>query len=555
MSGKITITPYGGLGEIGMNCMLIESEKTAILIDCGLMFSELDTFGVQFLIPNFTHILAKKDKIKAIFATHGHEDHIGAIPFAIKAGLRAPIYSSQFTSLMIRERLKDSGLEEAVKLNVLAPGAHVDIGDFRITTASVNHSIIDAFALFIDTPLGKIIHTGDFKLDASPHFGDVFAHQEFKKAGDEGVLLLMSDSTNVEREEHALLDSDIKENMEEMFKKAEGMILVSMFSSNVGRMANIFSVAKKLGKKIALTGRSMEQNMRLAHERGAVDLDIAGLIPIDEIDQHDRNKIIVLSTGCQGEPRSALNRVAHGEHNYISIGEGDLVVFSSSQIPGNEVPISKLINQLFRQGAEVLYDAVADVHTSGHATRPELKKMLEMVKPKFFIPVHGEYRHLVHHAKLAVETGVAEGNVAVVANGEVVELRKDGFQIVDQIEELRIMVDGREGVEITKDVLRERRRLGEMGVVFCLLAREKDSGRFLTKPEVIGKGLINASFEPWLIEEAQKIVEKLILRYKEDLKHGPIKYDMAEEVRIELRRFFERNIGKKPTVVPLILDV
>ena len=555
MSGKITITPYGGLGEIGMNCMLIESDSTAILIDCGLMFSELDSFGVQFIIPNFTHLLAKKDKIKAIFATHGHEDHIGALPFAIKAGLRAPIYSSQFTSLMIRERMKDSGLEDAVKLNVLAPGAFVDLGDMRVTTASVNHSIIDAFALFIDTPIGKIVHTGDFKLDASPHFGDIFAHAAFKKAGDDGVLLLLSDSTNVEREDHALQDTVIEKNMEELFSKAEGMILVSMFSSNVGRMANIFSVAKKLGRKIVLTGRSMEQNMRLAHERGAVDLDSAGLIPIDEMSQHDRKKLLVLSTGCQGEPRSALNRVAHGEHNYISIGEGDLVVFSSSQIPGNEVSISKLINQLFRQGAEVLYDAVADVHTSGHATKPELKKMIEMVRPEFFIPVHGEYRHLVHHAKLAAETGVAENNVAVVQNGEVVELTKDGLKFVGQIEELRIMVDGREGTEITRDVLRDRRRLGEMGVVFCMMARERETGKILTKPEVIGKGLINASFEPWLLEEATKLVEKIIIQYKEDLKDGPLKYDLAEEVRIELRRFFERNIGKKPTVVPILLDV
>jgi ribonuclease J len=555
MSGKITITPYGGLGEIGMNCMLIESDSTAILIDCGLMFSELDTFGVQFIIPNFTHLLAKKDKIKAIFATHGHEDHIGALPFAIKAGLRAPIYSSQFTSLMIRERMKDSGLEDAVKLNVLAPGAFVDVGDLRVTTASVNHSIIDAFALFIDTPIGKIIHTGDFKLDASPHFGDIFAHTAFKKAGDEGVLLLLSDSTNVEREDHALLDTTIKENMEELFSKAEGMILVSMFSSNVGRMANIFSIAKKLGRKIVLTGRSMEQNMRLAHERGAVDLDSAGLVPLDQMNQHDRNKLLVLSTGCQGEPRSALNRVAHGEHNYISIGEGDLVVFSSSQIPGNEVSISKIINQLFRSGADVLYDAVADVHTSGHATKPELKKMIEMVRPKFFIPVHGEYRHLVHHAKLAVDTGVIEDNVAVVQNGEVVELTKDGLKFVGLIEELRIMVDGREGTEITRDVLRDRRRMGEMGVVFCMMARERETGKILTKPEVIGKGLINASFEPWLLEEATKIVEKIIIRYKDDLKDGPLKYDLSEEVRVELRRFFDRNIGKKPTVVPIILDV
>lgn len=555
MSGKITITPYGGLGEIGMNCMLIETDTTAILIDCGLMFSELDTFGVQFVIPNFTHLLSKKAKIKAIFATHGHEDHIGAIPFAIKAGLRVPIYSSQFTSLMIRERLKEAGLEDAVKLNVLAPGAFVELGNLKVTTASVNHSIIDAFALFIDTPLGKIIHTGDFKLDASPHFGDIFAHQAFKKAGDEGVLLLMSDSTNVEREDHDLQDTAIAENFEKIFAKAKGLILVAMFSSNVGRMANIFAVAKKLGKKVALTGRSMQQNMRLAHERGVIEAENSTIIPIDDLSRYDRSKVIVLSTGCQGEPRSALNRVAHGEHSSISVGDGDLVVFSSSQIPGNEVPISKIINQLFRQGADVLYGAVADVHTSGHATRPELKKVLEMVKPKYFIPVHGEYRHLVHHAKLAAETGVAEENVAVVANGEVVELSHNGFKVVETIEELKVLVDGREGVEITRDVLRDRRRLAETGVVFCLMAREKETQKILTKPEIIAKGLINASFEPWLIDEATKLVEDMIIRYKQDLALGPIDYDFAEDVRIELRRFLERNTGKKPTVVPILLDV
>jgi ribonuclease J len=556
MSKKLTITPYGGLGEIGMNCMLIETENSAILIDCGLMFSDLDHFGVQFIIPNFSHLYQKKDKIRGIFCTHGHEDHIGALSFALKAGIRAPIYCSQFTALMVRERLREADMMDVVPINVMNSGGFIKLGDFTVTAASVNHSIIDAFALFIDTPLGKIVHTGDFKADASPYFGDVMAWDQFQKAGDEGVLLLLSDSTNVERENHALQDADIAKRLEEVFSKAEGLIILSMFSSNVGRMANIFKIAKKMGKKIALTGRSMEQNVRLAHERGAIDLDSSLIIPIDEVNQYDRTKVIVMSTGCQGEPRSALNRIAHAEHAKVSLTEGDIVVLSSSQIPGNEVAISRLINQLFRQGADVLYDAIEDVHTSGHATRPELKKMLEIVRPKFFLPVHGEYRHLVQHARLAFETGVKEENILVAQNGEVVELTPNSLAIVDEITELRILVDGREGNEITKTLLKDRRRLAETGVVFCLLAREKDSGRILTKPEIMAKGLVGEAFEKWLIEEAVKVVDGEIRDYKKELKHGVSDSAMlAENIRIALRRFFERNTGKKPTVVPLILDV
>jgi ribonuclease J len=551
----LTITAYGGLGEIGMNCMLIETENSAILIDCGLMFSELEHFGVEFVVPNFTHLLQRKTKIKAVIATHGHEDHIGALPFLLKAGIRAPIYASQFTCLMVRERLKEVGLQDEVPLNVMSPGGPIRLGDLTVTPHSVNHSIIDAMALFIDTPLGRIIHTGDFKMDPSPYFGDVLDQSVFKKAGDEGVLLLMSDSTNVEREHPALLDADIATRMEELFVKAQGLIVVSMFSSNVGRMANIFKIAMKLGKKIALTGRSMEQNVRLAHERGAINFDRSALISIDEIDQYDRNRVLIMSTGCQGEPRSALNRMAHGEHAQVKLDEGDLVIMSSSQIPGNEVPIGKLINQLFEAGANVIYDAIEDVHTSGHATRPELKKMIELVRPNFFIPIHGEYRHLVHHAELAVECGVKEQNVAVVKNGEVIEVTPGGIKMVDEVIELRVLVDGRQGNEITKSVLKDRRRMAETGVVFLMMVREKHSGKIISKPQILAKGLVNESFEKWLIDEALHVVEDELGRYRRDLKKGFIDPDLAENLRIELRRFLERNTGKKPTVVPLILDV
>jgi ribonuclease J len=435
------------------------------------------------------------------------------------------------------------------------PGGPITVGDLTITPNTVNHSIIDAMALFIDTPIGKIIHTGDFKMDPSPHFGDVMEWNVFKKAGEEGVLLLLSDSTNVERDEHAIQDEAISDRLEEVLKSAKGLTLISMFSSNVGRMANIFKIASKMGKKIALTGRSMEQNVRLAMEHGAISFPHQSFIPIDEIKQYDRSRVLILSTGCQGEPRSALNRIAHDEHAHVSLTPDDVVILSSSQIPGNDVAISRLINELFRRGAHVLYDAIDEVHTSGHATKPELRKMLSLVKPKYFVPIHGEYRHLVHHADLARESGVAEQNISVIQNGEMFEIGHEGIKIVDEVTELRVLVDGREGVEVTKDVLRDRRRLAETGVVFCMIAREKESGKILTKPEIHAKGLINASFESWLIDEALKVVDQVIQAYRRELRQGVIDPDFAENIRIELRRFFERNTGKKPTVVPMVLDV
>lgn len=554
-SNTVQITPFGGLGEIGMNCMLIETASSAVLIDCGLMFSELEHFGVEFVIPNFGVLFEKKEKIKAVIATHGHEDHIGALPFLVKSGIQAPIFASQFTCLMIRERLKEMRLEDAVELNVMVPDGPIRLGDLTVTPHSVNHSIIDAMALFIDTPLGRIIHTGDFKMDPSPYFGDVLDPKPFQKSGEDGVLLLMSDSTNVERDHPAQLDTDIAVRMEELFRKANGLVVVSMFSSNVGRMANIFKAAMRSGKKIALTGRSMEQNVRLAHERGAINFDSAALISIEEVDQYDRNRVLIMSTGCQGEPRSALNRMANGEHAQVNLEEGDLVILSSSQIPGNEVSIGKLINRLFESGAEVLYDAIDEVHTSGHATRPELRKMIEMVKPRFFIPIHGEYRHLVHHARLAEECGVRPENIAVVKNGEVIEVTPSAIKKVDEILELRVLVDGREGNEVTKSLLKDRRKLAETGVVFCLMVREKHSGKILSKPQLMGRGLVNESFEQWLQEEALRVIDDELGRYRRDLKKGFIDPDLGENIRIELRRFYERNIGKKPTVVPVILDV
>ena len=535
--------------------MVLEAEGEIILIDCGLLFSDLDHFGVEFVIPDFSYLVERKDQVKAIILTHGHEDHIGALPFALKAGIRAPVYASLFTSLMVRHRLKEYGLEQSVDLRVMHMRERIDLGQFAVTPESVNHSIVDAAALLIETPLGKVIHTGDFKIDPTPFYGSMMDLGAFGKWGDDGVLLLLSDSTNVERCEHSLSESRIYERFEELFSKAQGLTIVAMFASNVSRMGQIFKIAEKQGKKVALSGRSMEGNSKLAVEAGYLENASRVLIGLDQIDEFPRDQIIIVSSGSQAEQGAALQRVAHGEHKQIKITAGDTVLLSSRYIPGNEKAIGRMINELFKQGAEVLYEAVHDIHASGHATRPELKQMIETVRPKFFVPIHGEYRHLVHHAKLARECGLKEDQVLVATNGDVLAITPNSIQVAEKLDEPRVLIEGREGNDVSKLVLKDRRQLGEKGVVFSLLVRNAESRRILTPPEIMAKGLATEQVEQWLIEEAKNRVKKLVQEYETQLATQGTEMDLQETIRIELRRFFLNNLGKKPTVMPIILDL
>jgi ribonuclease J len=549
------IIPLGGLGEIGMNCMVLEYEDEILVVDCGLLFSDLDHFGVEFVIPDFTYLKDRADKIKAILITHGHEDHIGALPFLIKSGIHAPVYASNFASLMIRERLKEAGLSDRVDLRPFKMGESFEFKNFKVKTVSVNHSIVDSAAMIIDTPHGKVIHTGDFKMDPTPYFGSMIDLDSFKQAGEEGVLLLMSDSTNVERHTHSISESVIYQKFEQLFAAAEGLTVVSMFASNVARMSQVLDLARHFGKKVAISGRSMDQNIRLAVEAGYMKNVESVLIGLDEIENHQRKDVIVLSTGSQGEHRSALIRIANGEHGQIKLQEGDLVLMSSKFIPGNEKAIGRMINNLFKQGAEVLYEAVHDIHTSGHATRPELQKMMEITCPRYFLPIHGEYRHLVHHAKLAKEVGIAPENILTAVNGDVLELTPNSFKITEKLEEPRVLIEGREGNDISKIVLKERRQMGETGLVFALMVRNIETRRIISGPEIITKGLTDAGREGFLVEEGKKLAQKIIIQYEDELRQGMHRMDLQETVRVELRRFFNANVGKKPVVLPIILDL
>ena len=552
---ELRIVPLGGLGEIGMNCMVLEYDEELIVIDCGLLFSDLDHLGVDFVIPDFSYLRERKDKIKGIVITHGHEDHIGAIPFALKAGINAPIYVSNFTALLLREKLKEHELEASVDLQTYEIGSSFEVGAFKIQTLAVNHSIVDSAALIIDTPVGRVVHTGDFKIDSDPFYGKVIDLPAFKKAGDQGVLLLMSDSTNVELHTHSLSESVIYTQFEKFFREAKGLTIVSMFASNVGRMGQVLEIAGKLNKKVALSGRGIEQNVRLGAEAGYLKGAESVLIDIQSIDQYPRDQVIVLSTGSQGEYRSSLIRIAQGEHGQIKLQKGDLVLMSSKFIPGNEKAIGRMINSLFKQGAEVLYEAVHDIHVSGHATRPELRTMLERVRPKFFIPIHGEYRHLVHHSNLARETGVPADNVLIATNGDVVGLTSDSCRILEHMEETRVLVEGREGGDVSKLMLKDRRQLGEKGIVFSLVVRNAQTRRIISGPELIAKGLASEQIEGWLLDEGKNLVRRVIEEYEASLNLGAPPIDLQETIRIELRRFFNSNIGKKPIVLPIVLDL
>ena len=551
----LRILPLGGLGEIGMNCMVLEWEDEILVVDCGLLFSDLDQFGVEFVIPDFSYLVERKEKVKAILLTHGHEDHIGALPFLLKSGVRAPVYASQFTSLLLRERLKEHDLLDRVDIRTFKMGEEFGFNHFKVKTVSVNHSIVDAAAMVIETPVGKVIHTGDFKIDATPYIGQMIDLHSFGKAGESGVLLLMSDSTNVERCEHSMSESTIYKSFEQLFATVEGLTIVSMFASNVARMSQVIDLARKMDKKVALAGRTMEQNVRLGTELGYIQDAAKVVIPLDELENHPREKVIVLSTGSQGEHRSALIRVSNGEHGQIKLQQGDKVLMSSKFIPGNEKAIGRMINNLFKQGADVLYEAVHDIHVSGHATKPELKRMIELCKPKYFLPIHGEYRHLVHHAALARESGVAPENVLIAVNGDVLEVTENSFAKVDHIDEPRVLVEGREGNDISRIVLRERRQMGEKGIVFSLMVRNIETRRIMSGPEIICKGLTEESKEGFLVEEAKNLVRRIIIKYEEEIRQGALEMDLQETVRIELRRFFNANIGKKPIVLPIILDL
>jgi len=546
---RVTLTPLGGLGEIGMNCMCLECNGTMLLIDCGLMFPDVSLYGVDVVIPRFDHIVENKHKLKGIILTHGHEDHIGALPWLLRH-VDAPLYGSRFTLALVQKKLREHDLEDYVSLNTVHSGEAVSFGDVTVNFFDVCHSIVQGFGLGIETPAGKIVHTGDFKIDPNPLDGigtDLGAFSNFAR---DGVMLMLSDSTNVERDGFALTEREIMESLKDIFADAEGRIIVTLFSSHIQRIQEVLDLAAKFGRKVAVSGRSLLTNMELAMELGLLRAEEGLILPMEQVVPLADRHIVFLVTGSQGEPLSALSRIASGEHKHLSIHEGDMVIMSSRFIPGNVRAITKLINELYRQGAEVLYERVQAIHASGHAHRKELTLMLEAVKPKYFVPVHGEYRHLVKHADLAVECGVAPERSVVLENGQPLTLTPAGMRLEEPVDVDSILVDGKGVGDVGQTVLKERQLLGGEGMVVVVLITDGQTGEILVGPEITSRGFIFEQQYDHLLEDAKCIVLDL---YENTPPNDPEL--LRDRIHSSLRRFFRKIIDRDPVVVPMVMKV
>jgi ribonuclease J len=546
---RLTIHPIGGLGEIGLNCMLLETRDSAVLIDCGLMFPDDFHYGVDVVIPPLEFIRDKKDKLKGIILTHGHEDHIGALPW-LMTELEVPIYASDFTLALVENKLKERNLAESLSLNQVDPRQTVSFGDISCTFFPVCHSIIQGYALGIETPIGRIVHTGDFKIDRNPlggHATDLEGLAEFSQAG---VQLLLSDSTNVELPGFACTEREVKDTLQEIFSQATGRILVTLFSSHVQRIQEIFDLARQFGRKVGVSGKSLVSNIEVARNLGLLDLSDDDYLTLDDLSQLPDEEIVLLVTGSQGEPMSAMTRLIEGTHRQLRVHRGDTVVMSSRFIPGNTKAITKAINNLYRLGAEVLYEKVKEVHASGHAHREELKIMLETVSPKYFIPVHGEYRHLIKHANLARETGVAPERVLVLEDGQPLTMLPRGVRFEDEFQSKSVLVDGKGVGDVGKSILKERRLLADEGMVVVVMVMDDETGEIMMGPRIQSKGFIFEQQYAHILEEAEAIVMDVY----ENIPPKSWK-KLRDRIKAALRRYFRKTLDRDPVIVPLVINV
>jgi ribonuclease J len=548
----LKIIPLGGLGQLGKNMMLVEYGEDIIIIDCGLMFPEDYMLGIDYVIPDISYLLDKKERVKAFIITHGHEDHVGALPFVLKE-INKPIYSTALTHGLIKEKLKEHKLESSVVFNVVKPRDKVAIGHFTIEFIRVSHSIADCVGLAISTPMGTVIHTADFKIDQSPIDGELTDFSKFAEYGEKGVLALLSDSTNVERAGSTLSEREVGKALEEIFRQSQGRIIVAAFSSNIHRIQQVIDVAETFGRKLFLNGRSMVSNVRIAHELGYLKVPNKIFEDIKQIENIPPEEVVLLTTGSQGEPMSALTRMAMDDHKQIKIRKGDTVVLSSKFIPGHEKAIANLINHLYRRGAEVIYEKVSEIHVSGHASQEELKTMLNIVRPEYFIPVHGEYRHLMMHGKLAQKLDIPKDHIIIAEDGDVVEFDGNGAGIVDKVEAGKVFVDGKGVGDIGDLVLKDRLHLSQDGIVVALVAINEKTGELIYGPDIISSGFVFEKESGDLLDKAKEIVLETLDNINVEAKTDWM--EARTEIRKSLRKYFNKVIKRRPIILPFIIEI
>ena len=551
-TNKIKVMALGGLNEIGKNMTLIEYKDEIIVIDAGLSFPEDEMLGVDIVIPDITYLLQNRDKVKGIFITHGHEDHIGALPYILKK-LDVPVYGTMLSIGLIQVKLKEHKLSTA-KLNVITPKQIVKLSNMDIEFIKMNHSIPDAYSIAVHTDQGIIFHTGDFKVDLTPIDGDVMDLHRICELGQEGVLLLLADSTNVEKPGYTMSEKTVGAGLDDLFRTAgNSRIIVATFSSNIHRLQQIIDMAKKCNRKVAISGRSMVNVIGVARELGYLDIEDDMLVDLNDISKYDDSELVIITTGTQGEPMSALARMASSEHKKVEIRPGDLVIISAHPIPGNEKLISKVINLLFEKGARVVYNDLADIHVSGHASQEELKLINRMANPKFFMPVHGEYRMLKRHSELAQELGMPAENIFVMQTGQVLELDKNSAKVTTTVPIGNVLVDGLGVGDVGNIVLRDRKHLSEDGLMIVVVTISKEDGKVLAGPDIISRGFVYVRESEDLMDGAKTVIKEVLNECEEkNIKEWAY---LKNNIKENLKEYLYTKTKRNPMILPIIMEV
>jgi ribonuclease J len=542
---KVKIIPLGGLGEIGMNLMVYEAGDEAIIVDCGMMFPDAATLGVDVIIPDMTYIFENAARFKAVFLTHGHEDHIGAVPFLVER-LRLPVYGMPLALGFVKDKLDEFGIE-GIDLRPIMPREVVEAGSFRVEAIRVTHSIVDALGFAIETPAGTIIHTGDFKIDHTPIDAKPTDLSRFADYGERGVLALVSDSTNALVPGHGPSEKTVGSGLDRVFANAKGRVIVTTFASHIHRVQQVIDIARKFNRKVLMMGRSLVDNVETAERLGYIRFPRE--TRASSADYEPRN-LVIMTTGTQGEPSSALSRMAIGEHKQIAIEEGDLIIISARTIPGNERAVAHLIDNLYRRGAEVVSHEHPDIHVSGHACEEELKLMLNVTRPKFFVPMHGTLRHLIHHARIAESVGVPHG--VVITNGQAAEIEGDTIRVLDdRVAHGKVFIDG-EAEEVPEVVVRDRQHLAEDGFVIVVVAIDS-AGKLIREPEIITRGLVHVDASKDMLDDLRKqLVGMFAESAPDELRDSDL---LQEKMRASLKRYFRKNMGRRPLILPVIWEM